>query len=84
MYVYSCKWETTLIRTKFFNISLIFAHAPTEENNDELIDSLFAKAYERCTDHYVKIVLGDFNPKVGREDIFDSKVGKFSLHIILH
>ncbi len=28
----------------------------------------------------IKIVLGDFNARVGKEDVFVSTVGKFSLH----
>ena len=30
--------------------------------------------------HYVKIVLGDFNDKEGKEGIFGQAIGKFSLH----
>ena len=74
---------TIRIRAKFFNISLICAHAPTEEKDDELKDTFYEKldeVYERCPRHDVKIVIGDFNAKVGREGIFGSTVGKFSLH----
>jgi hypothetical protein len=31
---------------------------------------------------YIKILLGDFNAKVGRKDIFKPKTGKESLHKI--
>ena len=34
---------TTRIRTKFYNISLICAHVPTEEKDDWAKDAFFAK-----------------------------------------
>ncbi|XP_060665319.1 uncharacterized protein LOC132797575 [Drosophila nasuta] len=63
--------------------SLICAHAPTEEKDDATKDAFYAeldRAYGRCPSHDIKILLGDFNAKVGREDIFGATVGRFSLH----
>ncbi|XP_020806218.1 uncharacterized protein LOC110182509 [Drosophila serrata] len=74
---------TIRITAKFFNISLICAHAPTEEKDDVTKDAFYAeldRAYGRCPSHDIKILLGDFNAKVGREDIFGATVGQFSLH----
>ncbi|XP_043064095.1 uncharacterized protein LOC122320085 [Drosophila ficusphila] len=74
---------TIRITAKFFNISLICAHAPTEEKDDITKDTFYAeldRAYGRCPSHDIKILLGDFNAKVGREDIFGATVGRFSLH----
>ncbi|XP_051858122.1 uncharacterized protein LOC127565084 [Drosophila albomicans] len=62
---------------------LICAHAPTEEKDDATNDAFYAeldRAYGRCPSHDIKILLGDFNAKVGREDIFGATVGRFSLH----
>ena len=36
--------------------------------------------YERCSLYDVKIVLGDFNSKLGRENMYGLTIGKFSLH----
>ena len=36
--------------------------------------------YNRCTRYDIKILVGDFNAKVGREGIFGPTVGKHSLH----
>ncbi|XP_070138628.1 uncharacterized protein [Drosophila bipectinata] len=61
---------------------LICAHAPTEEKDDATKDAFYAeldRAYGRCPSHDIKILLGDFNAKVGREDIFGATVGRFSL-----
>jgi hypothetical protein len=41
-------------------------------------------AFGNCVDHFpryhIKILLGYFNPKVGREDIFKLVIGNESLH----
>ncbi|XP_049301896.1 craniofacial development protein 2-like [Bactrocera dorsalis] len=74
---------TIRIKARFFNISLICAHAPTEEKDDVTKDAFYEcleRTYERCPRHDVKIVLGDFNARVGKEGIFGTTVGKFSLH----
>ena len=42
----------------------------------ELLD----KTYEQCPGYDIKIVLGDFNAKLGREDIFGGIIGRYSLH----
>ncbi|XP_054085589.1 craniofacial development protein 2-like [Zeugodacus cucurbitae] len=74
---------TIRIKARFFNISLICAHAPTEEKDEVIKDTFYERrerTYERCRRHDVKIVLGDFNARVGKEGVFGTTVGKFSLH----
>ena len=74
---------TIRIRTKFYNINLICAHAPTEEKNDVVKDALYAEledVYDKCPAHDAKIILRDFNAKVEQEGIFVPTVGQFSLH----
>ncbi|XP_051858036.1 uncharacterized protein LOC127565056 [Drosophila albomicans] len=74
---------TNRVKARFFNLSIICAHAPTEEKDDAAKDAFYARledTYDRCPNHDVKIILGDFNAKVGRERIFDRTVGQFSLH----
>ncbi|XP_073848775.1 uncharacterized protein [Musca autumnalis] len=71
------------IKAKFFNISFICAHAPTEEKDEQTKDVFYERleeTYDRCPAHDIKIILGDFNAKIGKENIFDPTVGKFSLH----
>ena len=38
------------------------------------------ETYDRCPEHDIKIVLGDFNAKVGRENVFHPTVLNVSLH----
>jgi len=74
---------TIRVKAKYFYISLICVHAPTEEKDDGVKDAFYAeleRAYERCPAYDIKIVLGDFNAKVGREGIFGPTVGRYSLH----
>jgi len=58
-------------------------HAPSKEKSEELKDN-FYEELEEVFDHfpksYMKILLGDFNAKVGREDIFKPIIGQESLH----
>ncbi|XP_073814500.1 uncharacterized protein [Musca autumnalis] len=74
---------TIRFKAKFFNISFICAHAPTEDKDEQTKDIFYEsleETYDRCPAHDIKIVLGDFNAKIGKENIFGQTVGKFSLH----
>jgi len=55
------------------NIIVLNVHAPTEEKSDVSEDS-FYKEFEQVFEHFpncnMKILLGDFNAKLRREDIF--------------
>jgi exonuclease III len=48
-------------------------HAPSEEKNDESKDSFYdelEQVFYHFPKHHTKILLGDFNAKVGREEIY--------------
>jgi len=57
--------------------------APSEEKSDVSKDS-FYEELEQGFDHFpkyhMKILLGDFNAKVGRDNIFKPTTGQESLH----
>jgi exonuclease III len=54
------------------------AHEPAEEKSDDTKDSFYEELeqffnnFPKC---YTKIMLGDFNAKLGREDIFKPTTG---------
>jgi hypothetical protein len=64
-----------VLRGRWCNIIVLNAHAPTEEKGDVSKNS-FYEELEEVFDHfpkyYVKILLGDFNAKVGREVYFQT------------
>ena len=65
------------------NIIVLNVHSPSEEKSESLKDS-FYEELEEVFDHFLKydmkILLGDFNTKVGRENIFKPRIGNESLH----
>jgi hypothetical protein len=59
--------------------------APTEDKIDDVKGSLYEeleRVFEKFPKYHTKILLGDFNAKVGREDIFKPTIGNESLHEI--
>jgi hypothetical protein len=58
------------MKGKIFNTTLICVHAPTEEKDDEQKDTFYDKLerlYMKSPKYDIKIVLGDFNAKLGKE-----------------
>jgi hypothetical protein len=68
---------------RWFHIIVLNVHAPTEDKTDDVKGS-FYEELERIFNKFpkVKILLGDFSAKVGREDIFKPTIGNESLHEI--
>jgi hypothetical protein len=59
--------------------------APCEDKGDDVKDSFFEKlgyVFDQFPRYDIKILLGDFNAKIGREDIFKPTIRKESLHEI--
>jgi hypothetical protein len=53
-------------------------HAPTEDKFDDIKDRFYdelEQVFDKFPKYLMKILLGDFNDKVGREDIFKPTVG---------
>jgi len=75
---------TIRIRGKFFNITIINGHAPTEDKDDETKSTFYEKLQallDRIPHRDVKILIGDFNAQVGREEMYRPTIGKHSLHV---
>uniref|UniRef100_A0A182NDQ1 Endonuclease/exonuclease/phosphatase domain-containing protein n=1 Tax=Anopheles dirus TaxID=7168 RepID=A0A182NDQ1_9DIPT len=74
---------TLRMRGKFYNISLINVHAPTEDKEEEEKDLFYgrlAKTIKSRPRHDLIIILGDFNAKIGREPVYRQYTGSHSLH----
>ncbi|XP_039282986.1 uncharacterized protein LOC120351088 [Nilaparvata lugens] len=71
------------IKEKFFNISLICVHAPTNESDEHIKDQFYERlenVYKNTPEHDVKLILGDFNAKLGKEACHRPTIGPYSLH----
>jgi hypothetical protein len=72
-----------VLRARWCNIIVLNVHSPTEEKSDDSKDS-FCEELEQVIDHFpkyhMKILLGNFNAKLRREDTFKPTIGNESLH----
>jgi hypothetical protein len=60
-------------------------HAPTEDKTDDVKASFYYELehmVDKFPKYHMKILLADFNAKVGREDIFKLTIGNGSLQEI--
>jgi hypothetical protein len=65
------------------DIIVLNVHAPTEDKDDDIKDSSYEeleRVFDQFPRYHMKILLGDFYTKVGREDIFKPIIGNESLH----
>jgi exonuclease III len=73
------------MRGRWFHIIVLNFHAPTDDKNHDVKDS-FNEELERIFDkfpkYHMKILLGDFNVKVGNEDISTPRIGNENLYEI--
>jgi hypothetical protein len=73
-----------ILRDHWFHIIVLNVHAPTKDKIDG--ENSYYEELERICDRFpkyrMKILLGDFSAKIGREGIFKLTVGNDSLHKI--
>ena len=72
-----------VLKGRWPHIVVVNVHAPSEEKSEELQDSFYEEleeVFDNFPKYYMKILLRDFNAKLGREDIFKPIVGQESLH----
>jgi hypothetical protein len=75
----------TILRGRWCHIVVPNVHAPTEDKIDYVKDSFYGElesVFDKFPKYHTKILLGDFNAKLGREDIFKRTIGNESLHEI--
>jgi hypothetical protein len=67
-----------ILRGHWCHIIVLNVHAPTEDKTDDVKDSFYEELERVCDKfpkYHMKILLGDFNAKVGWEDIFKLTTG---------
>jgi hypothetical protein len=64
---------------------VLSVHGPTEDKTDDVKSSFFEKlesVFDKIPKYHMRILLGDFNARVGSEDIFKLTTGNESLYKI--
>jgi hypothetical protein len=77
--------DSLILRGRWCHIIVLNVHAPTEDKTDYVKDCFYEElqhVFDKFTKYHMKILLGDFNAKVGREEIFKPTIWNDSLHEI--
>ena len=72
-----------MLRGRWRNIVVVNVHAPRDKQSDESKDSFYEEleqVFNHFPKYHVKMLLEDFNAKVGRENIFKPTIGQESLY----
>jgi hypothetical protein len=62
-----------ILRGRWYHIIVLNVHAPTEDKTDDVKDSFYEeleRVFDKFPKYLMKILLGEFSAKVGRENIF--------------
>jgi len=73
------------IARKIFDLVIINCYAPTEDKNEDIKENFYEyleAVYNGLPLHCVKMVVGDLNAKVEKENRFRPTIGSDSLHNI--
>ena len=68
---------------RWCSIIVLNVHAPSKEKSDDSKDRFYEELeqiFNRFPKYHMKIILGDFKAKVGRENTFKLTIGNESLH----
>jgi exonuclease III len=72
-----------ILKGRWCDIIVLNVHAPTEDKDDDIKDSFYEEleqVFNQFPRYHMKILVGDFNAKEGRENIFEPVIGNESLH----
>jgi hypothetical protein len=72
---FSDRMAYIILRGRWCHISVLNVHAPTEYTIDDVKDSCYEeleRVFDKFPKYRMKILLGEFSAKVGREHIFNN------------
>jgi hypothetical protein len=64
----------TILRGRWCHTIFLNVHAPIEDKVNDLKDSFYEeleRVFDKFPKYHIKILLGDFNAKIGREDFLN-------------
>jgi hypothetical protein len=67
-----------VIGCRWCHIVVLNIHVPTEDNIDDVKDSLYEEfkgVFDKFPKYHTKILLGDFNAKIGRKTFLNRQLG---------
>jgi exonuclease III len=76
-----------ILRGRWCDIIVLNVYAPTEDKIDDVKDSFYEeieRIFDKFPKYHMKILLGDFNAKVGGEGIYKPTIWNESYHEISH
>jgi hypothetical protein len=74
-----------ILRGRWCNVIVLNVHASCEDKGDDEMNSFYeelGRVFDQFPRYNMKISLGDFNAKVGTENIFKPTIGNETLHEI--
>jgi hypothetical protein len=74
-----------ILRGCWCPVIVLSVHASAEDKTDDVKDSLYMELecmFDKFSKYHMRILLGDFNAKVGREDILKLTIWNESIHKI--
>jgi exonuclease III len=83
--IISDKMSYIILRGRWCNIIVQNVHASTEGKIDDIKDRFYEEleqVFDKFPKYHMKMSSGDFNAKVGKEDIFKPTIGNESFHEI--
>jgi exonuclease III len=75
-----------ILKGRWCDIIVMNVHAPTEDKIDDLKDRFYEElehVFDKFPKYPMKILLGDFNAKVGREDIFNDLGMRLCMKLVM-
>jgi hypothetical protein len=74
-----------ILRGRWCHVIVLNVRAPTEDKTDDVKDSFYEeleRVFNKFPKYHMKMLLGDFNAKVDREDFFTLTIRNEGLHEI--